>query len=152
MRESFDEAYAQCAACLYRIAVVHLGSPADAEDVLQDAFLRLLSRREPFQDPEHRKRWLIRVTVNLCRDRLRSPWRQTVPYEGQTPLREAEHRAVWEQVLALPEPYRAAIHLHYYEGYSVREIAEILKLSQSAVKMRLSRGRQALRLEMEADG
>ena len=152
MRESFEAAYAACAETLYKIAVVYLGSPADAEDVLQEAFLRLLCRREAFQDPEHRKRWLIRVTVNLCKDHLRSAWRRrTVPLEEGLAAAQGQEKAVWEQILALPERYKAVMHLYYYEGYTVGEIGEILGLSAGAVKTRLYRGRQALRMEMEEE-
>ncbi len=152
MQESLEAAYAACADTLYKIAMVYLGSPADAEDVLQDAFLKLLCRREAFQDPEHRKRWLIRVTVNLCKDRLRGFWRRrVVPFEGQIIVQDEEKQEIWEQVLAMPETYKAVMHLYYYEGYAVQEIAKILGLSTGAVKTRLHRGRKALRMEMEEE-
>ena len=150
MEESFAQVYAACGEMLYRLAVMYLGSPAEAEDVLQDAFVKLLSRRRPFQDGEHRRRWLIRVTVNLCRDRLRSARRRdTVPLEDRDIPGREEDRELLALVLNMPEIYRAAVHLHYFEGYSVAEIGGILGLSESGVKMRLKRGREYLRLEME---
>ena len=154
MEESFDQAYAACAHSLYRIAMVYLGSPAEAEDVLQDTFVKLLGRGKPFADEEHRKRWLIRVTVNLCKDRLRSAWyRQNVPLEqaALTAAAAEENREILELVLRLPAAYKAVVHLHYYEGYTVAEIAKILGLTQGAVKMRLQRGRAYLRMEMEEE-
>ena len=151
MEETFNQAYTACTDSLYRIAMVYLGSPAEAEDVLQDVFVKLLGRGKPFVDETHQKRWLIRVTINLCKDRLRSAWhRKTVPIEQAAVAAAAtENREILELVLSLPPAYKAAVHLHYYEGYTVAEIARILGLTQGAVKMRLQRGRDYLRMEME---
>ena len=150
MEETFEQVYAACGEMLYRLAVLYLGSAGEAEDVLQDVFVKLLSRRRTFQNEEHRKRWLIRVTVNLCKDHLRSVRRQkTVPLEERDLVGREEDREILSLVLGMPEIYRAAVHLHYYEGYTVGEIGKILGLSVSAVKMRLKRGREYLRLEME---
>ena len=153
MEESFDQAYRTYGDRLYRIAMVYLGSPAEAEDVLQDVFVKLLGRGRPFADEEHRRRWLIRVTVNLCKDRLRNArYRQYVPIEQAALTAAAEtDREVLELVLRLPAAYKAVVHLYYYEGYTVAEIAKILGLTQGAVKMRLQRGRAYLRMEMEEE-
>lgn len=84
MEETFAQAYAAWGATLYRLAAMYVGSAAEAEDVLQDVFVKLLSQKRTFQDQEHQKRWLIRVTVNLCKDRLRSARRrETVPLEDR---------------------------------------------------------------------
>lgn len=145
-----ERSYAAHGAAVYRLAMVYLGRPADAEDVTQEVFLRLLDRAPVFADTDHEKRWLLRVTANLCRDQLRGFWRKrTVALDESCPVSEGPDRTLWETVLALPEVYKGPIHLHYYEGYSVAEVAEILKLSQSAVKMRLQRGRAMLKLELE---
>ena len=150
MEETFAQAYAAWGATLYRLAAMYVGSAAEAEDVLQDVFVKLLSQKRTFQDQEHQKRWLIRVTVNLCKDHLRSARRrETVPLEDRDMPGREEDRELLALVLSLPEAYRAAVHLHYYEGYSVAEIGRILGLGESAVKMRLKRGREYLRLEME---
>lgn len=150
MEETFEQVYAAYGEMLYRLAALYLGSAGEAEDVLQDVFVKLLSQRRPFHDEEHRKRWLIRVTVNLCKDRLRSARRrETVPLEEWDLMGREEDREILSLVLGMPEIYRAAVHLHYYEGYTVEEIGRILGLSASAVKMRLKRGREYLRLEME---
>ena len=134
----------------YRLAMVYLGRPADAEDVTQETFVRLLCRAPAFADEEHRRRWLLRVAANLCRDQLRGFWRKRVTeLEDVLPAAPAEEREAARAMMALPEQYRLPIHLHYYEGYSVAEIAGILKLGQSAVKMRLKRGREMLKLELE---
>ena len=146
----FEAAYDAYGPMVYRLAMVYLGCRADAEDVTQEAFLRLLRRAPAFADGEHEKRWLLRVAVNLCRDQLRGFWRRrAVELEPGLPVRNPESLGLAEAIVALPEQYKGPIHLHYCEGYSVAEIGEILKLGQSAVKMRLKRGRDLLRREME---
>ena len=148
--QGFEAAYEAYGAMVYRLAMVYLGRHADAEDVTQEAFVRLLYKAPRFSGGEHEKRWLLRVTANLCRDQLRGFWRKrAVALEGDYPIRDPEDFGVADAIVRLPEKYKAVLHLHYYEGYSVAEVAEILKLSPSAVKMRLSRGREMLKLEME---
>ena len=146
----FEAAYDAYGPMVYRLAMVYLGCRADAEDVTQEAFLRLLRRAPAFADGEHEKRWLLRVAVNLCRGQLRGFWRRrAVELEPGLPVRNPESLGLAEAIVALPEQYKGPIHLHYCEGYSVAETGEILKLGQSAVKMRLKRGRELLRKEME---
>ena len=148
--DEFETAYDAYSGAVYRLAMVYLGQPADAEDVTQETFLRLLYRAPGFADEDHKKRWLLRVAGNLCRDQLRGIWRKQVSeLEDTLPTAPHEEQQALAAVMALPEQYRLPIHLHYYEGYSVTEIAEILKLGQSAVKMRLKRGREMLKLELE---
>ena len=145
-----EEAYDAYGGAVYRLAMVYLGRRADAEDVTQEAFLRLLYRAPDFSGEEHKKRWLLQVTANLCRDQLRGFWRRRVTgLDESIPAAAPEELEALGAVLALPEKYKLPIHLHYYEGYSVAEIAGILKLGQSAVKMRLKRGRELLKIELE---
>ncbi|MDF2926459.1 MAG: polymerase sigma factor, sigma-70 family [Paenibacillaceae bacterium] len=138
---------------LFRIAMVHLGNKADAEEAVQEAFIKLLYKAPEFGDQEHEKAWIIRVITNLCRNMARSVWNRRVvrmeemeQYAGSGPDLE-----LLEHVLRLPSKYKIVIHLFYYEDYPVRQIAEILKLRESAVKMRLQRGRQMLLMEWEED-
>ena len=146
----FDAAYAAYGPMVYRLAMVYLGCCADAEDVTQEAFIRLLYHAPTFADAEHQKRWLLRVTVNLCRNQLKGFWRKrTVTLELDQDIEDPESLSVLETILALPEKYKAPILLHYCEGYSVAEVGEILRLGQSAVKMRLKRGKELLKLELE---
>ena len=148
--DEFETAYDTYSGAVYRLAMVYLGRHADAEDVTQEVFVRLLSRAPAFSDGEHEKRWLLRVTANLCRDQLRGFWRRRVTgLEDTLPAAPPQEREALAAVMALPERYKLPIHLHYYEGYSVAEVGEILKLGQSAVKMRLKRGREMLKLELE---
>lgn len=149
-KRRFEASYDAYGAMVYRLATVYLGRRADAEDVTQEVFCRLLWRAPAFRDGEHEKRWLLQVTANLCKDQLKGFWRKrAAALEADIPAERPEDRGVLEAILALPEAYRAPIHLHYYEGYSVAEVADILKLSQSAVKMRLKRGREQLKLELD---
>ena len=146
----FDTAYAAYGPMVYRLAMVYLGRSADAEDVTQEVFIRLLYRAPSFADAEHEKRWLLRVTVNLCRNQLKGFWRKrAVTLELDLGAEDPESLGVLETIVALPEKYKAPILLHYCEGYSLAEVGEILRLGQSAVKMRLKRGRELLKLELE---
>ena len=148
--QQLEAAYDAYSPAVFRLAMVYLGRRADAEDVTQEVFLRLLSRAPDFADVEHKKRWLLRVTANLCRDQLRGFWRSRVTeLDDALPAAPSQELEALSAVLSLPEKYKLPIHLYYYEGYSVAEVAEILKLGQSAVKMRLKRGRELLRLELE---
>ena len=131
---------------LYRAALAILGDVCEAEDAVQDAFLRCWEKAPEFDSPEHAKAWLLRVLVNGCRSRLRSPWRRrTVPLLESYPAADPEERGTLEAIQALPAKERAVLHLYYYEGYAVAEIGEILGLKPSTVQTRLSRGREKLK-------
>ncbi len=126
---------------IYRLALSYTRSSQDAEDVVQQTFLRLLETQHP-PKRGHEKPWLMQVAVNLCRDLLRTPSRRTQPLDETLPA--PQDGELWRAVQALPDDYRAAIHLHYYEGYTLAEIAKLLHLSVSGVSMRLHRARKQL--------
>lgn len=150
--EGFGAAYDAYGSMVFRLAMSCLGCRADAEDVAQETFFRLLYRSPAFADAEHEKRWLLRVTINLCKNQLGGFWRRkATPLPDDCAVPEPQTAALAEALIRLPERYKLPIHLHYYEGYSVAEVAQILKLSQSAVKMRLKRGRAMLKLELEEE-
>lgn len=149
--EIFERTYAAYGPALYRFCLVQMGNPADAEDVLQEVFCKRLYRAPEFSDSERERRWLFRVAVNQCRDELRRRHRTEVPLAETMPLPDTPDLGLWELVFALPESQRTVIHLRYAEGWTIEEIAEILGTSVSAVKMRLKRGRDALRKEWEAE-
>ena len=132
---------------VYRLALARTASVPDAEDVFQEVFLRYFRHEETFQSDEHRKAWLIRCTVNRAKSLLVSPWKQrTVPLETAAEVGvEDDYREVYAAVLSLPGKYRAVIHLHYFEGLSVLEIAQMLQVAEGTVKSQLSRGRALLR-------
>jgi RNA polymerase sigma factor (sigma-70 family) len=139
---------------VYRVALHHFASPPDAEDAVQEVFLRLYTREEAFDSQEHLRRWLIRVTVNVCKDVLKSPWRRRrISLEAlpDQPVFDApEQGELYQAVLALPEKYRVVLDLYYYEELSTREIGQVLGLRQTAVTTRLFRARDLLKQRLEA--
>lgn len=130
---------------LYRAALAILGDPHEAEDAVQDAFLRFLERAPG--DLENPGAWLTRVLVNGCKSRLRLAWRRVgpLPETLSTPAPGPEELEELEELFSLPPQDRAVIHLHYYEGYSTGEIAQMLGLHPGTVRSRLSRAREKLR-------
>ena len=131
-----------------RICVLHLKNEADTEDIFQTVFLKYALHPGAFSSEEHEKAWLIRVTINACRDLLRSFFRsRTVPLEEwtATAAEPGESGGVLEEVLKLPEQYRNVIYLHYYEGYTAVQIAKILRRNPNTIYTLLTRGRKMLR-------
>ena len=138
-----------------RLCLVHLKNPADTEDIFQNVFLKYVLSPVVFESPEHEKAWLIRVTLNACKDLVKSFFRsRTVPLEElldqPAPLSE-EHREVLEAVLALPQKYRDAVYLHYYEGYTAAEIGKLLGKNTNTVYTLLTRAREQLRKTLGGD-
>ena len=131
---------------LYRAALAILGSAAEAEDAVQDAFVKYLEKHPQLQCPEDAAKWLMRVTVNGCRDRLRSAYRRrSVPLSEDFPCPGPEERQELEELAALSPRDRALIHLYYYEGYAMAEIAAMTGQREGTVRSRLSRARAQLR-------
>ena len=130
-------------------------SPQDAEDVVQESFIAYHSSKKEFESEEHIKAWLLRVTINRAKNACRAFWRRaTVPLEDYADSLEFEcsaDRELFDTVMSLPEKYRIALHLYYFEDYPVKEIAKILSISESNVKVRLSRGRAMLKEILEED-
>lgn len=134
---------------VYRLALSYTGSRADAEDICQAVFLRLIEKGETIR-PGGEKSWLTAVTVNLCRDLFRSAWRRrTEPLSETLPFETPEQTELFDAVMELDVNERAAVYLHYYEGYKIAEIARILGLTPSAVKSRMGRARRHLRNRLE---
>ena len=134
---------------LYRLAYAYLRNRHDAEDVAQEVFLAYLRQAPSFLSDEHEKAWLIRVAVNRCKNQLKSGWlRFRRPMPEDLPVMMEEESALLRAVMALDEKYRVPIHLHYYEGYPIKEIAEILGEKPATIGTRLARGREILRVEM----
>ena len=147
-QEGFLRLAAKYKDTVYRVALNMLASPADADDVTQETLLRLLYSKKPFSDDEYAKRWLIRVCINLCKNELRSAWRKKrgdMPEDVPVFDREGQ-RELYSAVMSLPEKYRTALYLFYYEEMSAREIGELTGISESAVTTRLCRGKPGRRL------
>ena len=141
---------------LSRAALAILGDVQEAEDAVQDTFLRYLEKRPQFRDGEHEKAWFIRVTINACKDQLRSFFRrQTVPLEAaaeQAAPDGTRHREVLEAVLSLPRRCRDIVYLHYYEGYTAPEIGRMLGRNVNTVYTLLTRSKKLLREKLGGDG
>ena len=129
--------------------MIHLKNYADTEDIFQNVFLKYALSSVTFESPQHENAWFVRVTLNACKDLLKSFHRShTVSLDDLTELPQQpdhDHREVLEAVLALPEKYRIALYLHYYEGYTAPEIAKLTKRTVSSVYTLLNRGKTMLR-------
>ena len=134
---------------VYRVAVHNAPSPEDAEDVTQEVFERLLTCRKGFADEEHLKAWLIRCTLNRCKNMFRD--RREVSLSEALPAPEREDGSVLEEVRRLPERYRNAIYLHYFEGYTAAEIGQLLGCPRNTVLSRLSRAREKLKVALKEE-
>lgn len=152
--QEVNRAVEQYADTVRRICLVHLKNYADTEDIFQTVFVKYLLHTAPFASPEHERAWVIRVTINACKDLLRSVFRRrTVPLEdvAELPAQPEEHRAVLQAVQALPGAYRDVVYLHYYEGYTAPEIAGILGKNVNTIYTRLTRARGLLRQALGGD-
>ena len=154
INDTFTEKYQLYGDMLYRLSMVYLNNPMDSEDVMQDSFMKLLTKAPDFADLEHEKRWLLRITINCCKNKLNEKWRRSKQLlnEEVFSLEAQKDYHIAELILNLPRKIKAPIHLYYFEGYKVSEISQILSVSVSAVKMRLKRGREVLKLELKKDG
>ena len=136
---------------VFRLAYSYLGSRADAEDVCQGVFLRLAEGKAALL-PGREKAWLFTCAANACKSQLRSFWRRNVgELDESLPFQTEADREVWDAVMALPPKYRAVVHLYYWEGYGQGEIAEILRISRTAVQTRMQRARAMLKKELSDD-
>lgn len=136
---------------VYRLALCQTHSTADAEDIYQDVFLRLLRDETNFQNDEHLKAWLLRVTLSRCHDFARSAWnRRTEGLTDMLPAPDVTHEEceLWQAVAALPQKLSAVIHLFYEEGYSTDEIAQILHCRPATIRTRLHRARKQLKISL----
>lgn len=138
---------------ILRLSYTYLKSTHDAEDICQNVLLKLLTGGYTFDSPAHEKAWVIRAAANACKDELRAFRRKSAPLDAayDAAASEPPDSAVLDAVMGLPVKYREAVYLFYYEGYSVREIADMLGRSEAAVSAHLSRGRNKLRIELGGD-
>lgn len=159
MRQSVQELMEKYRHNLYAVAFNICKSPDDADDVVQETFIQYYITNKNFKDEQHIRAWLIRVAINKAKNVTNTFWRRNKvsleEYMETLAFESTESSELFESVLKLPEKYRIAIHLYYFEDYSTGEIADILKISLSNVKARLSRGRmllkEALKEEWEDD-
>ncbi len=148
---SAADAFKKHSDMVYRLAVARVKNKYDADDILQEVFLRFIKVKDKIENDEHLKAMLIRITINCSKSLLTSSW-----FKRTEPL--SETLSVWDEysdtldaVLRLPQKYRTVIHMHYYMGYGVEEIAALLKSKPSTVKSWLHRARKLLKLDLEGE-
>ena len=149
MRESVDRLINKYKNNLFVIAFNVCKNIQDAEDVVQDTFIQYISLKKDFETEKHIRAWLIRVAINKAKNKNKTFFRRNIfpldDYIETLSFESSQCSQLFESVMKLPEKYRVTIHLFYYEDYSLKEIAHILKISESNVKVRLSRGRMLLK-------
>ena len=154
-REELAGLYRRQFRMVYQICLMLMKNVPDAEDAAQTVFRKAMERAEPFRDPEHEKAWLIVTARNECKNQLKHWWRtRRAGSEALDSLawEQPRDQQVWEQVAALPKPHRLALYLHYYQGYTTGEIAQMLGENPSTVRSRLAAARRKLKLMLEEEG
>jgi len=152
MTQNYENLITKYSAALFRCAYSYVKSRSDAEDIMQEVFLKYLTKQPVFNDESHEKAWFIRVTINTSKSYLRSSWfkkREELKYDMRDDVIAETKPELWEMVKALPEKYRIVIELHFVEGYTIKEITMILKKHSYTVGTWLQRGKKQLRREME---
>lgn len=136
---------------ILRLSYTYLHSTFDAEDICQSVLYKYLASGQSFENTDHEKAWIIRATINACKDELRKFHRKTIPLDEnvENAAPEVPSSEVLDAVMELPQNYREAIYLFYIEGYSISEIANLLGESKTSVAAHLSRGRKKLREKLE---
>lgn len=152
MRQSLEWLVSRYQKSLFAAVYSMCRNAEDANDIVQETFIQYFTSGTEFTDERHIHAWLLRVAINKTKNLFRSSWNRKVTLTdelrgGETQKREEDD--LLEKVMALPEKYRVVIHLFYYEGFSVKEMAEILEITEGNVKMRLSRGRSMLKKVLE---
>ena len=163
-QEEYEWCVKTYANMVLRIAVNYCKQMEDAQDLVQEVFLKLLQYKKTFEDEEHRKYWIIRVTVNLCKNYLRSGYKQKVQCMDQVSMQELlelseteqdcvseTNERVFQAVTALPEKLRIVVYLFYYEGYTSQEISKMLGINHSTVRSHLAEARKRLKLILKED-
>ncbi len=149
-KEKAEEIIRTYADMIYRLALQNLKNPDDASDIFQEVCLSLLTKNAPLYDDVHIKYWLIRVTINKCKDLRKSVWNtRTEPLKLDFVEKAEEDLSALELIFSLPINYRNVVYLYYYEKYTVTEIAQILGKSKNTVSSQLQRARKKLRTILE---
>lgn len=151
MNNRFDEIYYLYSKDVYKLIYSYLFNIQDTEDILQKTFMKLYNNKKILLlENEEIKKWLFRVSINNTKDLLKSPWKKlTKSLDDEIKSYDLNKFETFELLKPIPKDYRIPLYLYYYEGYKIKEIAKIMKKSESAIKMKLSRGKEKLRLEME---
>lgn len=151
IEEDIRKAVLKYSDMLYIICIVILCNEHDVQDAIQDTFCRYMEKKPNFRSEEHEKAWLIRVATNISRDMIRFRIRHPKVSidELENSLVAPQQKETLKELLELPVKQKMVIYLHYVEGYHIKEIADILGITEGAVKMRLQRGREQMRLSVK---
>lgn len=146
-KQYFSDMYEKYSKSVYGVCLMYLKNKEDAEEAVSESFVRLMESMPKFESDSHAKAYLLRSAVNICKNYLKSGWRRNTIHDEDLLMymTTPEEESIMSGVLSLPPKYRAIIYMHYYVGYSAKEIANIMNISQSAVLSRLSRGRSKLK-------
>lgn len=151
-REDYERIVRTHMDTIYRIAVSYTKTPADADDIVQQTFVKLLSKKETFTDEEHEKRWLIRVCINECNSFFSSFWRRNVDsmeiLTREPQFTTPENTDLYDAIRQLPGKCSIVVYLFYYEGYSTKEIGKLLHIKEATVRTRLVRARKLLKEQL----
>lgn len=142
--------YYQYVDMVYRICLMYLKKKDEAQDIVQNTFIKFLEHKNEFRDNEHIKAWLIVTSSNLCKNHLRHWWRKTIEFTEKEELLmvqkdKNEEEELLDAVFNLPNKYKIPIYLYYYEGYQTKEIANLLKINESTIRSQLAKGRDLLK-------
>lgn len=150
--DDIDDILKKYSDMVYKLALSQTKNSVNADDIFQEVFLRYVQSNKEFESEEHRKAWLIRVTINCCRKLWSSAWfRHTVPLDENLKFTDSDKSVTFYTVMELPLKYRSVIHLYYYEDLSVKEISSVLGLKESTVTSRLCRARKKLREKLKGE-
>ncbi len=153
----FNKAYDKYSVMIYRLCLVQLKTKEDAEDALQNVFIKYMYNSPEFKSEEHEKAWIIRVALNVCRNVQKNFWRNNISSidelaENGIEFSEQEEGECLLDMFSLLEKHRTVLYLYYYEGYSISQIADIIGQKERSVSSLLSRARKALKTKMEVHG
>ncbi|MGB8453713.1 MAG: sigma-70 family RNA polymerase sigma factor [Anaerocolumna sp.] len=150
--DTINQTIEQYSDTIYKVALSYTKDKVTAEDILQDVLIKYMTDSTEFNGDEHKKAWLIRVTINECKKFYRSIWNlRKIPLEDVYPFNEPEKHEVFYAVMELPPKYRLIIHLHYYEDLSINEISNVLNINENTIRSRLFRGRKILKNILEVE-
>ena len=151
-KDEIDNTIEKYSNTIYKVAFAYTKNKTISEDILQDVLIKFMTDSTNFHEEEHKKAWLIHVTINECKKFYRSIWNlRRISLEDIYPFNDPEKHEVFYAVLDLPKKYRLIIHLYYYEELSIQEISSVLNINQNTIMSLLYRGRKILKNIMEVE-
>lgn len=138
---------------VYRLAYFYTNSKYDADDIYQDVFLKYLQNKKQYENEEHKKAWLIKVTINSCKKMWLSSWKRKIVSlnDNEIKFEMEDDIGLYNEIKKLPKKYRAVIHLFYYEQYSIKDISKVLGQKESTIRTWLTRARKILKNQIKED-